>query len=312
MPRITTDDGVGLYYEACGSGKALIFVHEFAGDWRSWEPQMRYFARRYRCISYSARGYPPSDIPADWQSYAQARVGADIACVMDALDIDQAHVVGLSMGAFATLHFGLRHAHRDVPFRRALSLCLAGVGSGAHPADYRAFQDSSRAYAQAIRTQGMAHFAATYGHGPVRVQFARKDPRGFAAFIAHLAEHSAEGSANTMRGYQSERPSLYDLTEEIARIAVPTLILSGDEDEPCLEASLMLKRTIGTAQLAILPGSGHGINLEEPALFNQLLEAFLTQVDAGMDFTRDPRARPTSIWGPDGDPRRRFAGGSEG
>ncbi|MBM3378738.1 MAG: alpha/beta hydrolase [Betaproteobacteria bacterium] len=312
MPRIITDDGVGLHYEESGSGKALIFVHEFAGDWRSWEPQMRHFARRYRCISYSARGYAPSDVPGDWRSYSQARVSADIACVMDGLAIRQAHVVGLSMGAFATLHFGLRCAadstggavSPEAP--RALSLCLAGVGSGAHPADYRAFQASSRAYAQSIRAQGMAHFAATYGHGAVRVQYARKDPRGFAEAVAQLSEHSAEGSANTMRGYQSERPCLYELTDAIARISVPTLILSGDEDEPCLETSLMLKRTIPTAHLGILPGSGHAINLEEPALFNQMLENFLAQVDAGVDFARHPVARPSSIWGPDGDPRSRF------
>jgi len=366
MPRIITDDGVGLHYEESGRGKALIFVHEFAGDWRSWEPQMRHFARRYRCICYSARGYAPSDVPSDWRCYSQARVSADIASVMAGLAIREAHVVGLSMGAFATLHFGLRYgvsskgpagsAHAANPANaagsvnalgsahaansanavgsahavgsanaansenaaessssavtseapRALSLCLAGVGSGAHPADYRAFQASSRAYAQAIRAQGMAHFAATYGYGPVRVQYARKDPRGFAEALAQLAEHSAEGSANTMRGYQGERPCLYELTDAIARISVPTLILSGDEDEPCLEASLMLKRTIPTAHLGVLPGSGHAINLEEPALFNQLLENFLAQVDAGADFSRDPVARPLSIWGPDGDPRSRF------
>jgi pimeloyl-ACP methyl ester carboxylesterase len=324
MPRITTDDGVGLHYEESGCGKALIFVHEFAGDWRSWEPQMRHFARRYRCVCYSARGYAPSDVPNDWRSYSQARVSADIACVMDGLAIREAHVVGLSMGAFATLHFGLRYGVSSKGLARsataadstssavtpaaprALSLCLAGVGSGAHPADYRAFQASSRAFAQAIRAQGMAHFADTYGRGAVRVQYERKDPRGFTEALAQLAEHSAEGSANTMRGYQSERPCLYELTDAIARISVPTLILSGDEDEPCLEASLMLKRTIPTAHLGILPGSGHAINLEEPALFNQLLENFLAQVDAGADFSRHPVARPLSIWGPDGDPRSRF------
>ncbi|NCZ60299.1 MAG: alpha/beta hydrolase, partial [Betaproteobacteria bacterium] len=270
MPTIRTDDGVNLYYEEAGSGTALLFVHEFAGDWRSWEPQMRYFSRRYRCISYSARGYLPSDVPADWNDYSQARVRDDMLSVLDALSIDRAHIVGLSMGAFATLHFGMVHGVQ-AQASRARSLTLAGVGSGAHPAHYQAFQTSAIENAELIDNEGMPHFASTYGHGAARVQFLAKDPRGFAEYERQLAEHSALGSSNTMRGYQGRRPSLYALTDAIAAINVPTLIMSGDEDEPCLEPSLMLKRTIKTSQLAILPGSGHGINLEEPGLFNQLL-----------------------------------------
>ena len=148
----------------------------------------------------------------------------------------------------------------------------------------------------------MARFAATYGHGPTRVQFQHKDPRGFDEYIRQLTDHSVTGSANTMLGYQGRRPSLYDLTEEMKRIDVPTLILAGDEEEPCLEACLLMKRCIPTAGLAVLPKSGHAINLEEPALFNQLLEDFLHQVEAGRWGARDPRAAPASIWGPAGKP----------
>ncbi|MGH8704252.1 MAG: alpha/beta fold hydrolase, partial [Burkholderiales bacterium] len=147
-----------------------------------------------------------------------------------------------------------------------------------------------------------AKFAATYGHNAARLQLRDKDPRGFARYIQYLTEHSAQGSANTMLGYQARRPSLYDLTEEMARIEVPTLILAGDEEEPCLEACLLMKRCIGSAALAILPRSGHAINLEEPALFNRLLEDFLHQVEAGRWSARDPRAAPPSIWGPNGKP----------
>jgi pimeloyl-ACP methyl ester carboxylesterase len=296
MPTIATDDGVKLYYEEAGSGTPVVFVHEFAGDHRSWEPQMRYFSRNYRCIAYSARGYPPSDVPQDWQGYSQERVRDDLRAVLDALDIRRTHVVGLSMGAFATLHFGFAYPER------ALSLTLAGGGSGAHPASYRAFQEDSRKNADFMRREGMAKFAATYGLGAARVQFQRKDPRGFAQFAQHLAEHSATGSANTMQGYQGRRPSLYDLTAEMERLELPVLVMTGDEDEPCLEASLLMKRAIRRAGLAILPRSGHVINLEEPALFNQLLEDFFHQVESGRWEPRDPRARPASIYGPGGKP----------
>lgn len=109
MSHITTDDGVRLYVEQSGEGTPIIFVHEFAGDHRSWEPQVRYFSRRYRCVTYSARGYDPSDVPSDVEAYSQDRARDDIRAVMDALDIETAHVVGLSMGGFATLHFGLHY-----------------------------------------------------------------------------------------------------------------------------------------------------------------------------------------------------------
>jgi pimeloyl-ACP methyl ester carboxylesterase len=296
MPSIATDDGVKLHYEEAGSGTPIVFVHEFAGDGRSWEPQMRHFARRYRAIAFNARGYPPSDVPEDFERYSQARARDDIRCVLDGLGLAKAHAVGLSMGAFATLHFGMQYPER------AFSVTVAGGGYGAHPAQYAQFQADAMVNANLIRDKGMAHFAATYGHGPTRVQFQNKDPRGFAEYIEQLSSHSAPGSANTMLGYQARRPSLYDLTAEMQRMRVPTLIMAGDEEEPCLEACLLMKRCIPTAGLAILPMSGHGINLEEPALFNALLEDFLHQVEAGRWPARDPRAAPPSIWGPGGKP----------
>src|SRR5512134_3463656 len=177
MPTLPTDDGVNLYYEETGSGLPVVFVHEFAGDYLSWEPQVRHFSRRYRCITYNARGYPPSDVPAEVERYSQERAREDIRCVLDALRIDRAHVVGLSMGAFATLHFGMAHS------RRARSLVVAGCGYGAHPTQREQFQRDARALAASMLEHGMAHAAATYGHGPARVQLREKDPRGFDDFV---------------------------------------------------------------------------------------------------------------------------------
>jgi len=295
MPTLTTDDGVKLHYEEAGSGAPLVFVHEFAGDLRSWELQMAHFSRLYRCIAYNARGYPPSDVPKSIEQYSQDRATDDIRAVLDALKIDKAHIVGLSMGAFATLHFGIRYP------QRALSLTIAGGGYGAHPAQYEKFQADAKANAQLIRDKGMAYFAANYGH-PTRIQLKNKDPRGYAQYVKLLAEHSVEGSANTMLGYQARRPSLFGLTEQMKQITVPTLILAGDEEEPCLEACLLMKRCMPRAGLALLPKSGHTINLEEPALFNRLVEDFLHQVQAGRWSARDPHAAPPSIWGPGGKP----------
>jgi pimeloyl-ACP methyl ester carboxylesterase len=281
MPTVTTDDGVKLYYEETGAGTPIVFAHEFAGDVRSWEPQIRHFSRRYRCIAYNARGYPPSDVPPDPDRYSQQRVREDLRCVLDGLGIERAHIVGLSMGAFATLHFGMAYSPR------ALSLVVAGCGYGAHPDQRPQFQEQARSLARTMLEEGMGEIAATYGHGPARLQLRDKDPRGFAEFIRHFSEHSAQGSANTMLGYQARRPSLYDLTAEMARITAPLLIIAGDEDDPTLEPSLLMKRTIRTAALAVLPKSGHVLNLEEPALFNRLVEDFFHQVEAGRWVARE-------------------------
>ncbi len=108
MPKIKTSDGVNLYYEEAGVGTPVVFVHEFAGDYRTWEPQMRRFSRANRCVTYSQRGYPPSDLPDDAPRYGQDFARADVIALMDALKLDKAHVVGHSMGAYTALHVGIQ------------------------------------------------------------------------------------------------------------------------------------------------------------------------------------------------------------
>jgi len=275
MPHITTDDGVKLHYEEAGAGASIVFVHEFAGDLRSWDAQLSHFSRRYRCIAYNARGYPPSDVPESMERYSQERARDDVLAVMDALKIQRAYVVGLSMGGFATLHFGIKYS------ARALGLVVSGCGYGAVPSQREEFQRSSRANAKVLLEEGMAKFAATYGHNASRLQLRTKDPRGFDRYIRYLTEHSALGSANTMLGYQARRPSLYDLKTEMAGITAPTLVVAGDEDDATLEPGLLMKRTIPKAGLVVLPRSGHALNLEDPALFNRIVEDFFHQVESG-------------------------------
>jgi pimeloyl-ACP methyl ester carboxylesterase len=291
MPYAITNDRIRLYYEETGAGKTVIFVHEFAGDLRSWEPQLRHFGRRYRVVAFNARGYPPSDVPESPASYSQTLAADDIKAVLDHLGIDKAHIVGLSMGGFATLHFGFRHP------LGALSLCIAGCGYGTEPTERARFRSEAEAIAALLKAEGMAAFAEKYAYGPARVQLKNKDLRGFAEFKKILAEHSALGSRNTQLGVQRERPSLYDLVEEMRRLVLPALILSGDEDWPCLQPGILMKRNIPSAAFAVLPNCGHAINLEAPDEFNRVLGDFLAQVDAGRWPVRDPRAVSSSITG---------------
>jgi pimeloyl-ACP methyl ester carboxylesterase len=290
MPHVSVD-GVRLHYEVRGEGVPLILVHEFAGDSRSWELQVRFFARRYRVITYNARGYPPSDVPEDPAMYSQDTAVADLRGVMKHLDIPQAHLCGLSMGGYAVLHFGLQHPEM------ARSLVVAGCGYGSD--DPERFRAEAVELAQRIARDGMSVVGPVYAAGPTRVPFMRKDPRGWQEFADALTRHSGPGSAGTLRGVQSQRPTVYSLEDALERLAVPTLIVNGDEDEPCLEPGLFLKRHIAPSGLLVLPATGHTINLEEPAAFNEAVLAFVTQVDAGRWPTRDLRSLGVSAMLPD-------------
>ena len=248
-------------------------------------------SRYYQCISFCARGYPPSEVPENESSYSQERAWRDILCVMDNLQIEKAHIVGLSMGGFATLHLGINAQDR------VLSLVIAGCGYGAIPIDKTNFNKEadfsniSLDSAKIILNEGMDKFGSEYALGPSRVQFQNKDSKGWQLFNDQLIKHDPVGSANTLLGVQNKRPNLYSLEKEISDITCPTLIINGDEDDMCLEVGLYLKRTIKTAGLLIVPKTGHTINLEEPDLFNNHLLKFFTAVNSSSWGSRDKRAK---------------------
>jgi pimeloyl-ACP methyl ester carboxylesterase len=277
MPVARTDDDVGLYYEEVGTGDAILFLHEFGGHPLSWEPQLRYFSRRYRCISYAARGWPPSEVPEAPEAYSQARAADDAAAVLKSLKLAKAHLVGLSMGATASLEFGIRHP--DL----ALSLTAAAAGSGAST-DARLrqrYQDDCAALAARIEREGLAQVAEFYCASPARLTYRGKDPRGWAEFKRQFAEGSATGRARTMLGVQGRRAPLFERKAELAALQLPVLVIAGDDDDGTLDVALFLKRTIPRCGLAMLPKTGHGINLEEPAAFNAAVEDFIRQVETG-------------------------------
>jgi len=278
-------NGLDLFYEEAGEGTPLVFVHEFAGEARSWHLQVRFFARRYRTIAYNARGYPPSDVPEDPKAYSQDQAADDIRGLLDALGIRKAHICGLSMGGYATLHFGLRYPER------ALSLVVAGAGYGSVAGEREKFRRDVEETARRFERDGMKAVAEFYTKGPTRVQFKDKDPAGWQEFYDMFCAQSAKGHALTMRGVQMSRPSVYELEAGMERMTVPTLIVTGDEDEPCLEPALFMKRTIRSSGLVVMPKAGHTVNLEDPETFNRAVLDFLTAVDAG----RWPLRNPASV-----------------
>lgn len=272
-------NGVRLYYEVHGSGTPLVFVHEFSGDSRSWDPQVKFFSRRYQVITYNARGYPPSEVPEDLEAYSQEIAVADLHGLVRYLSLPPAHFCGLSMGGYTVLHFGLQYPH----LARSIVVGACGYGSDEQPQYRREGEELARW----IEHEGMAAVAPLYARLPTRVQLLNKDPLGWQEFIDALMGHSRVGSARTLQGIQVRRPGVYDLRDAFAHVTVPTLIVNGDEDDPCLAPGLFMKRHIQMAALLVLPKTGHTINLEEPDLFNRSILDFLTMVDTGRWMRRD-------------------------
>jgi pimeloyl-ACP methyl ester carboxylesterase len=284
MPNIIARDGTRLYYEEAGSGTPIVFVHEYAGDYRSFEAQMRYFSRAHRCVAYSQRGYPPSDVPEQAARYGQDIARDDVVAVMDALKIDKAHVVGHSMGAYTALHVGI-----DYP-ERCLSVVAAGCGWGSTPDAKK--REAMKALAaetgKMFAEEGIASAAAKYADAPMRHAQKHKDPRGHAEFSRRLAEHSALGHAQTMFNLQLKRPTLWEMENKLKRFSIPLLVIVGDEDDPCIDGSVFLKRTAPTAGLLVIPRSGHNIPSEEPAMFNAALADLFASAQAGRWLAHKP------------------------
>ena len=284
MPHISARDGTRLYYEESGQGTPVIFVHEYAGDYRTWEMQMRFFSRAHRCVTYSQRGYPPSDIPSDGAKYSQDIARDDVVALMDALKIERAHVVGHSMGAYTALHVGIYAPER------CISVVAAGCGWGSTP-DVKKREEMKALAAETgklFAAEGIKAAAAKYADAPMRQAQKNKDPRGYAEFARMLSEHSAEGHAHTMLNLQLKRPTLWEMEAALKKFSVPLLVIVGDEDEPCIEGSVYLKRTAPTAGLLVIPRSGHNIPTEEPAAFNAALADLFAAAEAGRWLAHKP------------------------
>ncbi len=274
MPYATSD-GVQLYYEEAGKGTPIVFVHEFSGDLRSWEAQIQHFSRRYRCIAFNARGYAPSDVPTAPSKYSQRIAVDDIASVMRHLGVRKAHIMGCSMGARATLQFGLAYP------RMAITLTCIGAGGGSDAKARAQFVRDSEAQARRFETEGAAAVLKRLKIAPNRIQLQQKNPRGFDDFCRRFLEHSPEAKAAMLRGLQARRPSIYTLERQLRALKVPTHIVCGDEDDSALEPGLFIKRVCAAARLTVVPASGHVVNMEEPHLLNALTEAFYALVESG-------------------------------
>jgi pimeloyl-ACP methyl ester carboxylesterase len=269
MPYATASDGTRLWFEAAGAGPALLLAHELCSDARQWKGQVAALSRRFRCLTPNARGYPPSAVPETDDAYLWDRFAGDLGAVLDAAGEARAILMGWSMGAYAALQFARLHPDR------VRALVLAGIGSGSPGADTALWRMQMRDLAAAW-LEDPRRAARTMAEGENRQALRRLDPAAFAAWLADLEGHSPEGMARTCANYQGRRPSLQDFAAGFAGLEVPTLIVCGEEDAPCMETSRWLAAALPQARLWEPRGLGHAPNLEAPELFNAEVGRFLS------------------------------------
>lgn len=274
MPYVQSN-GARLYFETAGTGIPIVFLHEFSGDLWSWEKQIQHFSRRYHCVAFNARGYPPSDVPTSLESYSHGQSVDDVVEVMRHLTVERAHIVGCSMGSRTALDFALRYPNM------AMSVTMIGIGSGGDPRQGD-FEEKAEARAKLYEEGGLAEVLKGLSVADNRVQLKRKNPRAFEEFCKRFMNHSAEGNALVTRGVMARRPSLFSLEKELSAMTVPGLAIIGDEDGGAVESGLYLKQSSPAIRLAVAPATGHLVNLEEPDLTHRLIEDFFALVESGL------------------------------
>ena len=272
MKGVAGADGIRIHCEETGAGTPVVFVHEYGGSCRSFDLQVAAFRARHRCVVFNARGYPPSEVPPSVVSYSQDHAVADIAAVMDGLGLERAHLVGVSMGAASTLQYALREP------ARVLSATLVGIGSGSDDAE--TFRANAEANAKLLESGGMAALLAQMNESPARRRLKDKNPAEFGRFNEQMLAMSPLGHANTSRGVQGRRPTLYVHEKRLAALPVPVLVVVGDEDAPCRKPSEFLERVLPDVRVRVFPQTGHCVNLENPEEFNRLCLEFLGEAVA--------------------------------
>jgi len=272
MPMASVN-GVDLYWEETGQGAPLVWLHEYGADLRCWEPQVRHFCRRYRVVTYNHRGYAPSAVPKSARDYSQEILVEDLFQLLTQLGLGPAHLGGCSMGANIARDFAIAH--------RQMTRSLILVGAGAGSVDRELFVKTLEANAMDLEREGIGARIRSLGSAPARSSFRDKDPRGFAEFLRQAGEHDAQACAHLAREVLIKRKTVGELESELRNFCVPTLIVVGDRDAPCLEPSILMRGWLPYAGLAVLPFCGHTPNIEDPDLFNLHVAAFLAAVDAG-------------------------------
>ncbi|MCP9483292.1 alpha/beta hydrolase [Shimia sp. CNT1-13L.2] len=274
MPEFQSADGLTLYYEDTGAGTPILFVHEFGGDYRSWHLQVPVLAQKFRCITFSARGFHPSAIPEDRARYGQTFSTGDVLALMDHLGVERAHVVGTSMGSFTSLDFALTYPDR------VLGVTLVGNSSGPRDEAERVhYRETWIGHEVALReTRGGQGAVEVLEDDPAYQSFQKNQPEHWAIYANNLRGQSASGAVHVLSTVHWSRRSLFEDTERLKAFDRPVLLVTGDEDYYLVgETNAFLQDILPHATWHRFPGTGHLVNIERAEVFNQLLSDFAGQ-----------------------------------
>ena len=269
MP-IAQVSGIKLYFEEAGNGPPLIWVHGFSCGLRSWDPQVQDFRAARRVITYDVRGFGSSEAPERPTAYSQDISVADLAALLEHLGIARAAVGGLSMGGNIALNFTLAYPER------VQALIIADTGAGSDDTDE--WVAGAHRYADAAEHGGVEAFADLACANPLFARYIEKGPEHERFIRSCLMTHRARGIAHTAREVLSKRPTIYSLEGKLRELRIPTLLIVGEHDTPCVKVHEFMARTIPGARSVVMAGVGHLSNLEAPEVFNAHVRRFLDDV----------------------------------
>jgi pimeloyl-ACP methyl ester carboxylesterase len=251
-----------LYYQVGGSGDAVVLIHGNAGDHRHWNNQFEYLTSQYRVIRYDVRGYGKSSVPVLGSSYSDA---ADLAELLDYLDIDDAHIVGWSMGSGVAFDFATAYPERTES--------LVSVGPWINGYSSKAVNDLfvqmgavSDAVAQGGAVAGSNAFADLILGESIFEESADEFMRNVGS------EYSWWAFTNPSQSIAPEPSAASQLSE----LAIPVLVITSEHDLPvCREVGDLIDSTAPNSRQVILQSTGHLMHIERPDAFNAELLTFL-------------------------------------
>jgi pimeloyl-ACP methyl ester carboxylesterase len=249
---------VRLHVEAKGEGPTIVFAHGFGGSARNFRPQVRALSDRYRVVAYDARGHGRSEAPDAADAYTLERLVDDFERVAGEHDGGRPVVAaGLSLGAATALAFARRRPER------VSRLILASP-----PAAGATRREWALGFALAIETEGLEAAGGRFVWG----ERSRFDPAGAKLIKSGLMEHPGQALAHVLRQTLAVLPGPAELA---GALELPALVIAGGEDEAVLPAARELRSHLPHAELVIVPGVGHVVNLAAADAFNAEVRAFL-------------------------------------
>jgi len=272
MPEVEAN-GVRLHFDEAGEGPPVMLVHGLACGRRMWWRQKKSLAARYRLIIPDLPGHGLSETPSDPHAYSEDVFADDLVALLDRLGIEQAALVGFSMGAGISLNLATRHSGR------VSALVLTGVGSGSeNPWTLARTADE---WVRVLRRDGLPAFARKLMRSALFRHYARRHPHGRRHIHRLIAQHSPAGLDAVLMRLLARRKPVYRRAHPLARMRVPTLALLGQLDWPCRKSTRFVAGQIPGAALTEFEGVGHFVPLEAPAAFDAAVVDFLDRALAG-------------------------------